>query len=66
MSAGRIAGDDPRHSTLSELYRLIEALDRRVPHLERIGEEQIARDALALRERALELIRKIESGPSGA
>ncbi len=45
---------------LSDLYRLIEALDRRVPRLERIGEAQIAHDAADLRERAVSLIRRIE------
>ena len=44
----------------ADLTRLIEALDRRVPRLERIGEEQIAREAADLRDRALSLIRKIE------
>jgi len=47
---------------LSDLYRLIEALDRRVPRLERIGEPQIAHDAADLRERALSLIQRIEGG----
>ena len=46
---------------LGDLYRLIEALDRRVPRLERIGEAQIAHDAADLRERAISLIRRIES-----
>jgi hypothetical protein len=50
---------------LADLYRLIEALDRRVPRLERSGEAQIARDAADLRQRALDLIRRIEAGPSG-
>lgn len=45
---------------LSELYQLIEALDRRVPRLERLGESQIAHDAADLRERAVSLIRQIE------
>lgn len=45
---------------LTDLYELIEALDRRVPHMERLGEAQIARDAADLRERALSLIRDIE------
>jgi hypothetical protein len=45
---------------LSDLYRLIEALDRRVPRLERLGETQIAHDAADLRERALSLIQRIE------
>lgn len=45
---------------LSDLYRLIEALDRRVPRLERAAEVQIAHDAIDLRERAVRLIRQIE------
>ena len=45
---------------LADLYQLIEALDRRVPRLERIGEVQIAHDAADLRERALSLIHRIE------
>jgi hypothetical protein len=45
---------------LSDLTELIAAIDRRVPRLERIGEEQIARDAADLRERALNLIQRIE------
>jgi hypothetical protein len=45
---------------LGDLYQLIEALDRRVPRIERIGEAQIVRDAAELRERAVNLIRKIE------
>jgi hypothetical protein len=45
---------------LSDLYNLIEALDRRVPRLERVGEAQIAHDAADLRERAISLIRRIE------
>jgi len=45
---------------LADLYQLIEALDRRVPRLERLGEARIAHDAAELRERALMLIRQIE------
>ena len=45
---------------LEDLRRLVEALDRRVPRLERVGEAQIADDAADLRERAVSLIRKIE------
>jgi hypothetical protein len=56
------AHDKRTHITemLADLYRLIEALDRRVPRLERLGEAQIAHDAAALRERALSLIHEIE------
>lgn len=46
---------------LADLYALIEALDRRVPRLERLGEAQIAHDAADLRERAVSLILRIES-----
>jgi hypothetical protein len=34
------------------LRELIEALDRRVPHVERLGEARIAREAAALRQQA--------------
>ena len=40
-----------------ELEELITALDRRVPHVERVGEEEIARDAARLREKA---VRRLE------
>jgi len=36
-----------------ELQELISALDRRVPRVERAGEPSIARDAAALREKAV-------------
>ena len=36
-----------------ELEELIAALDRRVPRVERAGEESIARDAAALRAKAV-------------
>ena len=50
----------------SDLERLVAALDRRVPRLERAGEEQIARDAADLRERAINLIRRLEDAlPKG-
>ena len=45
---------------LSDLYQLIDALDRRVPQLERAGEAQIAHDAAELRQRAIILIKRIE------
>ena len=52
-----------KREILSDLYELIEALDRRVPRLERLGEAQIAHDAADLRERAMSLIHRIE-GPA--
>ena len=43
-----------------DLRELLAALDRRVPHLERAGEREIARDAQALRRAALERIMQLE------
>jgi hypothetical protein len=42
-----------------ELEDLIAALDRRVPRVERAGEAAIARDAAALRERAVDRLTKL-------
>lgn len=36
-----------------ELYELIQALDRRMPRIERAGEASIARDAAAIRAKAV-------------
>ena len=44
----------------ADLRRLIEALDRRVPRLERAGEAQIANEAAGLRDQAMNLIRRID------
>lgn len=41
---------------LVSLHELVEALDRRVPHLERVGEAAIASDAARLRANALKRI----------
>jgi hypothetical protein len=45
-----------------ELLELIAALDRRVPQMERAGEASIARDAAALKARALKRIEELERG----
>lgn len=45
---------------LADLHRLVEAIDRRVPHLERLSEAKIAREAADLRARASALIRDLE------
>jgi hypothetical protein len=44
-----------------ELLELIAALDRRVPHVERAGEAGIARDAIALREKAVQRLAELEA-----
>ena len=43
-----------------ELQELIAALDRRVPRVERAGEAAIARDAAALREKAVQRLRELD------
>ena len=43
-----------------ELLELIAALERRVPRVERAGEADIARDAAALKSRALRRIEELE------
>lgn len=45
--------------TIKELREFVAALDRRVPHVERVGEAEIARDAAALRTRALRRIEEL-------
>ena len=55
-------GKPPRTSqgqTLKELREFVAALDRRVPRVERVGEAAIARDAAALRTRALRRIEEL-------
>jgi len=54
------ACDEPIRQMLADLHFLIDALDHRVPHLERMGEARIARDAADLRARAIEFIHRIE------
>ena len=43
------------------LRELIAALDRRVPHVERLGEVEIARAATALRKKAVQRLAKLEA-----
>jgi hypothetical protein len=47
-------------TVLDDLRELVAALDRRVPHLDRKGERDIARDAAALRAEAMKRIEEIE------
>ena len=48
-------------TVIRELMELIDALDRRVPQIERVGEAAIARDAAALKARALKRIEELNS-----
>jgi hypothetical protein len=49
-----------RSPLVRELLELIAALDRRVPQVERAGEISIARDAAALKAKALARIGELE------
>jgi hypothetical protein len=49
-----------RVDVVRELLELIDALERRVPHVERAGEASIARDAAALKDKALKRIAELE------
>jgi hypothetical protein len=49
---------------IRHLHDLIAALDRRVPQVERVGEAKIARDAAALKARALKRIAELEGAPT--
>ena len=49
-----------RMALIRELRQLVEALDRRVPHIERAGEITIARESAELRARAVQRIAELE------
>jgi hypothetical protein len=48
-----------RKEMLVDLQRLVEALDRRVPQLQRVGEAKIATDAAELRRKAVILMAEL-------
>ena len=58
MSAPR--AESSPSEILAALHELVEALDRRVPHLERSGEIQIAKDAEMLRKEAVTRIAALQ------
>ena len=45
---------------VDDLRELVEAIDRRVPRLDRAGETTIAREAMHLRDEALARLAKLE------
>ena len=49
-----------RDHLVAALEELIDALDRRVPHVERAGEIRIAREAAALKKEALTRIEELK------
>jgi hypothetical protein len=54
-------GELERKRTIRHLRQLIDALDTRVPHIERVGEGKIASDAAILKAKALKRIAELES-----
>ena len=50
----------PSATVVRELLELVAALDRRVPQVQRAGEASIARDAAALKARALQRIEELQ------
>ena len=61
MADKKKTADVDRASAQRHLRELIAALDRRVPHVERLGEVEIARAATALRKKAEERLAKLEA-----
>jgi hypothetical protein len=47
------------------LRELVDALDRRVAHVERLGEARIAREAAGLRKEAVTRIQELTAAPTG-
>jgi hypothetical protein len=52
--------DPDSDRAIATLTELIEALDRRVPHVERVGETRIAGDAVKLRNDAMARIDELK------
>jgi hypothetical protein len=57
-----MAGED---LVVRALRELVDALDRRVAHVERLGEARIAREAAGLRKDALHRIQELTAASSG-
>ena len=53
--------NDKSKQQIRHLRELIAALDKRVPRIERVGEASIARDAAALKKKALERLAVLEA-----
>ena len=59
MTKEKIGTDLARDDLIARLRELIEALELRVPRLEREGEVRIAKDAATLKRKALERIAEL-------
>jgi len=56
----KASDDADRKRAIRHLRQLIEALNRRLPHVERVGEAEIARDAADLMDKALKRLKALE------
>jgi hypothetical protein len=56
--------DQDRDRVIAALIELIEALDRRVPHVERVGETRIAAEAAMLRNDAMARVDELKRAES--
>jgi hypothetical protein len=56
----------PARTLVQDLRELVDAIDRRVPRLERDGERAIVRDASALKAEALKRIAELEAADVAA
>jgi hypothetical protein len=54
-------GDTDRTRLIHRLEELVASLESRVPHLEREGEIQIAREAAALRDKARRRLEQLQT-----
>ncbi len=52
-----------RDPIVAALRELVDAIDRREAHLERLGEARIAREAVALRREAMSRIQELSAAP---
>ncbi len=66
MNIERLHSSTSQSRVVAELGELIDALDRRVVHIERAGEMQIAHDATALRDEAVRRIAELMRAGSDA
>jgi hypothetical protein len=58
----RLANASTRQEMIDNLRELVKAIDKRTRHLDQEGETEIARDAAALRQKAIERIAELEAG----
>jgi hypothetical protein len=56
----KAASEADRQRAIRHLRQLVDALNRRVPHVERVGEAAIARDAADLMQKALKRLKALE------